>query len=71
MALIKLSDGCCVNTKPIASVTVSVTVNDSSETITVRMDDGMGHCVMADYGKGIYATMDKLVAEINKADDNE
>jgi len=65
MALIKLSDGCWVNTKRIASVTV----NDSSSTITVRMDDGIGHCVMADYGKGIYATMDKLVAEINKADD--
>ena len=67
MALIKISDCCWVNTKRIASVTVY----ESCSKIEVRMDDGISYCIMADYGKGIYASMDKLVAEINKADDNE
>lgn len=60
--LIKLSDGCAVSVDEIAEVTI----NPSSETLTVRMKSGVGHCVNRDYGKGIYEKFDSLTAEVNR-----
>lgn len=59
--MIKLSDGCYVAASEIAEVRV----NQYSDFITVRMKNGIGHSLGADYGKGIYETMDKLIAQID------
>jgi len=61
MKLIKLTDGCLVNTDDISEITV----NEYSSTITVRMKSGIGHSLSCDYGKGIYQTLDRLHKEIN------
>jgi hypothetical protein len=61
--MIKLSDGCYVAADQIAEVKV----NDDSATITVRTKDGIGHCHEPGYGEGVYAALDRLVAEINSA----
>lgn len=60
MRLVKLEDGCYVNPEDVQEVTV----NSYSDTITVRMRNGIGHSVRADYGKGIYATLTRLKAEL-------
>ncbi len=60
MRLVRLSDGCYVNPDDVQELTVG----DYSDTITVRMRDGIGHSIAADYGKGIYATLDRLKAEL-------
>ena len=62
MKLIKLSDGCFVNTDEISEITV----NEYSQTLTVLMKSGIGHNLNCDYGKGIYATLDRLSKEINE-----
>lgn len=63
MSLVKLSDQCWVDPHQVAEVTV----NDSSNTYTVRMRDGVGHCLSPDYGKGVYASAKRIIDEINKA----
>ena len=61
--MIRISDGCHV-----ASDQISETkVNSSSQTITVRTKDGIGHCHQPAYGESIWRTYDKLIAEINSA----
>lgn len=42
-----------------------IKVNPSSGTLTVRMKNGIGYSVGADYGSGIYATAERLAREIN------
>lgn len=44
-----------------------VSINERADSITVRLVSGIGHSVMADYGKSIYATHDRLINEINEA----
>jgi hypothetical protein len=61
--MIKLSCDCYVNPHEVSEVTV----NQSSQTATVRMKSGVGHSVGADYGKGIYSTVDRLISEISAA----
>jgi hypothetical protein len=63
VSLIKLSCNCYVAADEIAEITV----NDRADAITVRMKNGIGHGVDADYGKGVYHTVDRLVAEVNAA----
>lgn len=61
--MIKLNDGCFVAADQIAELKV----NSSSQTITVRMKDGIGHSHSPDYRQGVYAAMDALVDQINAA----
>lgn len=65
--MIKLSDGCFEAADQIAEVKV----NDSSETITVRTKDGIGHCCMPGYGETVYQTLDKLIEQINASCDQK
>lgn len=60
MRLVRLDDGCHVNPEDVQEVTV----NPHSDTITVRMRNGIGHSVRSDYGKGIYATLERVKAEL-------
>jgi hypothetical protein len=60
MRLVRLACDCYVNPEDVQEVTV----NRHSDTITVRMRDGVGHGVGADYGKGIYETLDRLREEL-------
>lgn len=64
--MIKLSDGCYVAADQITEVKV----HDSSNSITVRTKDGIGHCLQPGYGKGVYAELDRLIAEINSVTSN-
>jgi hypothetical protein len=61
--LIKLSYSLYVAADDVAEVSV----NDHSNLVTVRMKNGIGHPVDPDFGKGAYATLDRLVREINAA----
>lgn len=61
--MIKLSDGCFINSDHIAEIKVL----PDSGTITVRTKDGIGHHLTPGYGEGIYAACDKLIAQINGA----
>lgn len=61
--MIQLSDGCYVAADQIAEVKV----NGNSRTLAVRMKDGIGHSLYADYGKSVYETADRLIKEINAA----
>lgn len=61
--MIKLNDGCYVAADQISELKI----NQSSQTITVRMKDGIGHSHAPDYRQGVYATMDALVDQINAA----
>jgi hypothetical protein len=61
--LIKLSDGCAVAADQVAEVSVK----PHGGGVTVRMKDGLGHHLDNDWGKSSYATMDRLVGEINAA----
>jgi len=61
--LIQLSDGCWIDP---ADVT-EVKVNELANVINVRMKDGVGHNVGADYGKSAYSTAKRLIEEINEA----
>ena len=63
MTMIKLSDGCYVAAHCIAEVKL----NPSSQTITVRTKDGIGHSHSPEYGQSVYAVLDELVAKINAA----
>lgn len=63
MIMIKLSDGCYVAADQIAEVKV----NEYSSHITVRTKDGIGHCHEPGYGEGVYAALNRLIAEINAA----
>ena len=63
MAMIKLSDGCFVAADHIAEVRI----NQSSQTITVRTKDGIGHCHAPEYKQSVYAALDDLVAKIDAA----
>lgn len=63
MPMIKLSDGCYVAADCIAEVKV----NSSSQTITVRTKDGIGHSHTPAYKQGLYAALDDLVARIDAA----
>ncbi len=63
MTMIKLSDGCYVAADQIAEVKV----NEYASSITVRMKDGIGHNCQPGYREGVYAALDKLIAEINAA----
>lgn len=62
MKMIKLRDDCWVASDVIAGVEVI------ADHICVRTKDGMHHTLKADYGKGVYATAGRLVAEINEAE---
>jgi len=61
--LIQLTDGCWIDPDLVAEVKM----NELAATITVRMRDGIGHPVGFDYGKSIFETQRRLVAEINAA----
>lgn len=63
MSMIKLSDGCYVAADCIAEVKL----NPSSQTITVRTKDGIGHSHSPEYKQSVYAALDDLVAKINAA----
>ena len=63
MSMIKLSDGCYVAADFIAEVKL----NSSSQTITVRTKDGIGHSHAPEYKQSVYDALDKLVAEIISA----
>ena len=65
--LIKLSDICYVAADQI----VEVTLNEPAACITVRTINGIGHQYEKGYGVGIYAALDRLVAEINAATNKE
>lgn len=65
--MIKLSDGCYVSADRIAEVKVS----EHRTHITVRMKDGIGHIHEPEYREGVYHALDKLVAQINAAMDEE
>lgn len=64
--MIKLSDGCYVAAEHIAEVTI----NSSSQTITVRTKAAIGHTHTPDYKQSVYAALDDLVAKINEARSN-
>ncbi len=59
--MIRLSDGCYVAADQISELTVSGYTH-----ITVRTKDGIGHCHEPGYNEGVYAALDRLVAEINE-----
>lgn len=61
--LIQLSDGCWIDPDLVAEVKI----NERAGTLTVRMRDGIGHSIGFDYGKSIYDTQRRVVAEINAA----
>ena len=61
--MIKLNDGCYVAADQISELKI----NQSGQTITVRMKDGIGHSHAPDYRQGVYAAMDALVDQINTA----
>lgn len=63
MRMVTLSCDCSVMPDDISVITV----NTGSNTITVRMKNGVGHSVKPAYQKGVYETKDKLVAEVNEA----
>lgn len=63
MSLIKLSDGCYVAAEEVAEVKVT----SHHDGLTVRMKNGIGHHLYCDYGQSCWATMDRLVNEINAA----
>lgn len=63
MRLVRLSDGCYVNPDDVQELTV----NSHSNTLTVRMRNGIGHSVGFDYGKTIYDTLRRLRAELEGA----
>lgn len=60
--LIKLTDSAYVN----ADSVQNVFIGDGSSAITVNTSERTFY-VRADYGKGIYDTLDRLVKEINEA----
>lgn len=60
--LIKLTDGCYVAADQIAEVRIK-----EHGGLAVRMKDGVAYHLGTDYGKSDYATMDRLVKEINAA----
>jgi hypothetical protein len=60
MRLVRLDDGCLVNPEDVQELKI----NDYADVITVRMRNGIGHSVRADYGKGIYDTLARLKAEL-------
>ena len=61
--LIKLDDGCYVAADQIAELSI----NRSSNTITVRMKNGVGHCHEPGYKQSIYAALDELAGRVNQA----
>lgn len=61
--LIQLTDGCWIDPDLVAEVKI----NERADTINVRMHDGIGHHLGFDYGKSIYETHKRVVAEINAA----
>lgn len=63
-ALVELSDSLWIAAEDVAEVSINPHNIDS---FTVRMKNGIGHSVRPTYGKGIYATAEQLVAEINAA----
>lgn len=63
MTMIKLSDNCYVAAEEIAEIKVS----EYGSHITVRMKNGIGHCHKPEYGQGIYAALDALIAKVNAA----
>lgn len=63
MSMIKIGDGCWLQSDTIAEVIV----NQQANVLTVRTKNGIGHSVHPDYGVGIYKTADRLIDEINKA----
>lgn len=60
MRLVRLEDGCYINPEDVQELIV----NSYSDTITVRMRNGIGHAVRSDYGKGIYDTLKRLKTEL-------
>jgi hypothetical protein len=67
VSLVRLNDGCWINPDDVTEIQV----NESADTITVRMRGGIGHCLSPDYGCGIYKTMDRIAGEINAARNGE
>lgn len=63
MKMVRINDEYTVMPDQIAELHI----NRQADRITVRMKSGLGIGVGADYGKGIYATHERLLAEINNA----
>jgi len=61
--VIKLTDKVYVAAHAIKSIQK----NDYHDYLTVTTFDGDRHTVYADYGRGIYATLDRLVREVREA----
>lgn len=59
--MIKLSDQCYVAADQIQELKL----NSHTNTITVRMKDGTGHCHTPAYKQSIYAALDQLATQIN------
>ena len=64
--LIKLSDGCFIAHDQIAELKV----NDYTNTVMIRMKDGIGHCYTPEYNQGVYEALDILVDKINSIKEN-
>jgi hypothetical protein len=64
MRLIKLKDGCYIAADDVAEISVNL----GADMVAVRTKSGASHSLVADYGKGIYATVQRLVDEVNKAE---
>lgn len=62
--LIKLSDGCYVAHDQIAEIKI----NSYNTHIIVRTKDGVGHNHDPEWGQGIFAALDALVAKVNSAE---
>lgn len=61
--LIQISDGCYIDPDLVAEVKV----NQHADCINLRMHDGVGHNLKADYGLSIYTTHRALIERINAA----
>lgn len=60
--LIKIDDRTFINPKDVVSATIV-----ADRWIEIVMSDSAKHELMADYGKGLYETLDLLVKKINEA----
>lgn len=61
--LIELSNECYVAADQITEVRIK----QHARSITVKTKDGMEHGHLAPYGISLYAELDRLVVEVNKA----
>lgn len=64
--MIKITDSFYVAADHVVRVTA-----DSGTGVRITLRDGSTHSVPNDYGKAVYQTMDRLIAEINAATKGE